>query len=570
MQWKSKTKRQERRLRKGVFLVSILLLSIALPVCRYGPRLYSRWEQHRLLAQARALLDAGDYRRSVLCLRQTLQLNPGNVEAVRIFADLADKTGKPDAVAFRERVSLLAPDSFDDAYAWATTALKYGDLAQAGEALAVLKRTGENREGYHEIAARIAVAARRPAEAKAEFSEALKLAPGDQPLQLEAAALDVQSNNAAVREAARQTLERLRKTPAQHTAALRALTAAYAFRGQLGPALPLARELATNSDASFEDRLIYLTILGSGRNPYFIAYLTGLQESVLNDPTRTAMLVSWLNTHGLAMMNSDWLATLPQDTVNKPPVAPETAETYILLAEWKKLKALTANPDWGDFEFMRLAYLSRALAQTGDSAGSDVQWKAAISAAADQPERLETLEKTAAAWRWDAKLEDLLWFIADNSKHPQQALETLANRYQHTGDTRKLYRAASGLLAHDPTNVALKNNWALLALLLHEDPDGALQAAQDLYNANSANPHIAATYAFALYMSNRTDDALDVMRKLPPEQLNIPSVAAYYGMMLAAIRSPEAGKYLDRAKEASLLPEEQKLLDKARRDIQEM
>ena len=68
-------------------------------------------------------------------------------------------------------------------------------------------------------------------------------------------------------------------------------------------------------------------------------------------------------------------------------------------------------------------------------------------------------------------------------------------------------------------------------------------------------------------MTNRTDDALAVMRKLPPEQLNIPTISAYYGIMLAAIHSPDASKYLNQAKSVSFLPEEARLMEKARQSV---
>jgi tetratricopeptide (TPR) repeat protein len=563
MIWRSKTKQKELRLRKGVVLLSLLILCVALPVCRYGPRVYSRWEQHRLITQTRSLLAANDYARAILCLRRILELNPANLEASRLFAELADKVGRPEAVSFRERVCLLAPDSFDDAYAWAVSALKFGDLTRASEALKILKKTGENRAGYHEIAARIAVAERRPVEAHAEFSEALKLTPGDQMLQLQAAVLDIQSKNPAVREAARQALERLRRTPEQHIGALRALAVCYAGSGQIDRALQIARELMTSPGANFEDRLTYLSILQGTRNPGFTSYLTGLQESARNDPVQIAMLADWMNTHGLAMLNNDWLATLPPKTIATPPVAPKAAKAYILLADWKKLQTFTATPGWDDLEFMRLAFLSRALAENGDATGSDAQWKVAISMTADRPDRLEMLEKTAAEWNWDARLEDLLWFIADNSKHPQQALQLLATRYQRTGDTRKLYRAVTDLHNHDPTNVPLKNNWILLALLLNADTDRATQAAEELYNSNRSDPHVVATYAFSLYMADRTDDALAVMGTLSPEQLSEPTISAYYGMLLAALRKPDASKYLGHSKGAPLLPEEEQLVERA-------
>ena len=77
MTWKSKTKQTERRLRTRSVLLTILILGVALPVCRYGPRLYSRWEQKRLGAETRRAIDAGDYRKAALSVRRIVELNSG-------------------------------------------------------------------------------------------------------------------------------------------------------------------------------------------------------------------------------------------------------------------------------------------------------------------------------------------------------------------------------------------------------------------------------------------------------------------------------------------------------------
>ena len=107
------------------------------------------------------------------------------------------------------------------------------------------------------------------------------------------------------------------------------------------------------------------------------------------------------------------------------------------------------------------------------------------------------------------------------------------------------------------------------AAALETDLDRAQAAARELYDAQPADPHAAATYAFALYTARRTDDALEVMRKLPPAQLQIPGIAAYYGLLLAAVRDPEAAKYLGLAQGARLLPEEEAIVRKAQVSLRE-
>ena len=66
----------------------------------------------------------------------------------------------------------------------------------------------------------------------------------------------------------------------------------------------------------------------------------------------------------------------------------------------------------------------------------------------------------------------------------------------------------------------------------------------------------------------RTQQALDVMNKLPPRELEQPAVAAYYGIILAAAGDKsKAAEYIKRGEQARLLPEEKALLWRARESL---
>ena len=72
------------------------------------------------------------------------------------------------------------------------------------------------------------------------------------------------------------------------------------------------------------------------------------------------------------------------------------------------------------------------------------------------------------------------------------------------------------------------------------------------------------TYAFSLYLQKQPADALAAFSQLKSEQLIEPSVATYYGLVLLANgRAAEAGKFLQAARQAKLLPEETALLARA-------
>jgi Flp pilus assembly protein TadD len=76
---------------------------------------------------------------------------------------------------------------------------------------------------------------------------------------------------------------------------------------------------------------------------------------------------------------------------------------------------------------------------------------------------------------------------------------------------------------------------------------------------------VASTYAFALHLQGRDKQGLAVLRKFQPSELTQPSVALYFGVLLAATgNAEEAVPWLQIAQtKGHLLPEEQELLSTA-------
>jgi predicted Zn-dependent protease len=106
-----------------------------------------------------------------------------------------------------------------------------------------------------------------------------------------------------------------------------------------------------------------------------------------------------------------------------------------------------------------------------------------------------------------------------------------------------------------------KNNLAAVSLLLNNQMSQAHQMAREVYQANPTNEVFASTYAWSLHVQGKSAEALQTMEKLAPRHLENPSIALYYGALLATNRQPEKAKlFLDIAARAQLLPEEKALL----------
>jgi hypothetical protein len=113
------------------------------------------------------------------------------------------------------------------------------------------------------------------------------------------------------------------------------------------------------------------------------------------------------------------------------------------------------------------------------------------------------------------------------------------------------------------------NNVVLLSLLRSTNIDQSISMATAAYNKDPTNPGLASTYAFALHLQGKTEDGLKIMRGLSEKELNDPSYAAYFGVLLVDGGTPdEARKYLEIAKGGKLLPEEEALVSKALEKLQ--
>ncbi len=151
-------------------LFIILLCCTVVGVAGYaGHRSYKVWKQKHLLAMARQFYAKGDAKSAQLSLRQALSVNPMNVEANRLAAEVAQAARSSEALIWRSRVVELNPKSTDDRLALAETAMIYHDYGVGTNALEGVSAEGKKTAAYHNIAGALAAAANQFPEAKAHF-----------------------------------------------------------------------------------------------------------------------------------------------------------------------------------------------------------------------------------------------------------------------------------------------------------------------------------------------------------------------------------------------------------------
>jgi hypothetical protein len=177
------------------------------------------------------------------------------------------------------------------------------------------------------------------------------------------------------------------------------------------------------------------------------------------------------------------------------------------------------------------------------------------------------LQRVAAGWRWDAEVERTLWTIVRGFPDQAWAHQTLFDRFTSRRDTNSMKELMSALQKSDASVARYNHDWALLTLLLDSSstPSSAKDMMRDLYKMDPTNPHYATGHAFALAQMRKGPEAVAVVQKLTPVELDYPPRQPYLAFIHGVARDA-AGveRAVKLGQGGTYLPEEQRLFERAR------
>jgi len=554
-------------------IVVVLLVIAAVAVAgHFAVRGYVSHRQGRLIRQARGYLEKDDTKRAALCVQRVLRSNPRNVEACRLRAELAERSRSPrEAFFWRSHVVDLNPRSADDRLALAQAALSLRDYASATNALEGVDAAGKKTAAYHNVAGAVAAAAGQTAAAEAHFLEVIRLEPQNAFPQLNLAVVRIISTNEATLTEARGMLRRISVNPtnsALRCRALRELAADALRHNQADSALALSRQLLLETNSVFADRFLRLSVLQRTHSAEFDSVLAEFRREATqgtNALNQIRELATWQVANSGPKDALAWLGSLPRTTRTNEPVAFLIAECQIALQDWRSLLATLDGQNWAELEFVRHAFKARGLRGQGLADAAKTEWELAMKGANAQRTSLVMLLRLAGQWNWQNEGEDLLWTIVNRYPSDKSAAQALGQVLYDAGRTRSLLTFFSQQTKIAPSDLSVKNNLAMTALLLDANELKPHDLAREVYQKAPTNASYASTYAFSLHLQKKDAEALKVMQQLKPKDLETPSIAGYYGLLLQATGDREKAKvYLQWAAKASLLPEEKKLFEQAK------
>jgi thioredoxin-like negative regulator of GroEL len=249
--------------------------------------------------------------------------------------------------------------------------------------------------------------------------------------------------------------------------------------------------------------------------------------------------------------------------MQRPPLAVAGAEALRQAGQWTALQAWTEGKDWGpDADFMRWAYGMQAAHMLGENRPAD-ELRRTLNSHADR-NSAHALFAGSLLYSWGrAEEAEELWWLA--AQHQDQsatdALGSLARHYQVRRDAEGQYRVFRQLHGLRPQDAAISNNYAFFALLTRRDQRKAEQLARANLAAEPQNQVYLATWAFALFMQNRAEEARRLLEPFAADAGRSPAVTFSYGLALAATgRQAEARPLLAGLSPESLTETEVKLI----------
>jgi len=322
-----------------------------------------------------------------------------------------------------------------------------------------------------------------------------------------------------------------------------------------------------SQQVTFGDYLLCLNFYRKLDDKKFRLLLDRVKPFAARNPSDLASLMDWMNNNGFAGEIVKWIDKLPGDEINSPPVSITVAGAYAEANNWSRLKRWTRSGSWGESEYLRLAYQAIATRQSQHAADIEFEtlWRSAEQATDERPEAELALARLASKWNLGIESEQLWLRIAKNPPMRREALDALARFYRAKNETRKLYDILQRLHESSPDEPPITADLARLGLNIGQNTKESQDLAKEAYDRAPNEVNCAVTYAFCLYRLGRNAEGVEIIKKLPADQLHDPHAAVYAALLLIDSNQADAAKeYIDAAGDGKIYAEEKQLLDEAR------
>jgi predicted Zn-dependent protease len=512
-----------------------------------------------LSLSAQRAVEARDFSSAWYWLQRLYRQKPDDLATNRLIAQFEEAEQSPEELTWRVRVIQIGPATMDDYTAWAAAALRLGQSGVALEALAHVPAQWRQNAGYHELLAGAYLADGQPDAADEHFATAARMEPGNPIHLINLATVRLQSADEAIRQEARAVLEKQAASTQQPLPAIRALLTDALRQRDAGRIAKYRAMMRGRTDRTLGDELS--SIAGAPDIATARAELSPLWDGVKKDPAHALQVAEWMMRHGDATEALAWLRALPAEMQTAIGIQMGEADAMTAARDWAGLRVFLTGKNWRTADCLRTALLVRCARETGAPAPA---WADAIAACHGDGAGMLLLARTADGWTWKNDAEALYWRISQlgfPSRGP--ALKALWNRYTEAENTDGLLRVAREQYKDEPADLAIRNNYAFLSLLMGYRTDEVSRIAREDIAQQPDSAILAATYAYSLYLAGHYADGLQALSHFDNRRMRAAGASLYLALLQAAAGdATAASRTAAEVNAEKLLPEERALLQK--------
>jgi len=541
----------------SAFLLSLIGYYLAWPEIR-------KWRQGRSLIEAENYENAGDYRRALLILEQTVQLYPQNWETRRRLANFLERMGQRLGLEAWKEIALAEPTDPQNLLGLAGAALRFGDLVAARQALEQLRQMGRTDAAYYRLSSGLALVTRDTQALEAALAELARLKPADQRVQLNLAIARLQSADPVLLEAGRLALVDLARSEPVRIRAV----------------VELLNDMARRWPRPTRERAAAFQRLASELTP---ARGPTLDRPEIGDPVErlisfamrqpapeaedTGALLSWLILNGRAAAGFEWLENLPERTRQSRLVTAAASEAALQTADWPHLRLLLLAGAWGALPSVAVnnAFAAREDRGQLSPAAQASQWATVLESCQAALPALRMLLRLSEAWNWPEEQHQVLTGITRAFAGETWAWRRLISQTLVRGDAEQLWQIYQRWSRAAPGDAMVQTEAAIMGHLLQKRGAPPVAVTAEFVRQHPAAPGPVVAHALALWRGQRLAEALPLLGALPADVFAEPRYALAYGLMLSETgRARESEQMLNRASADRMLPDEMLLIEQAR------
>lgn len=545
----------------GLFIVSVVLTKVLL-----WPAIKLRQAaEHKKTAQE--YLENENYRNAFSEVQKAILKNPEDIDSYAIALTASENSNEHHQYipAYLQRLMEIEPDNPYHFQKYVLLTLRLGATGEAKEVFANYPEAARNTQEYHQLGYSIGSALKDTNLAESHLSKLVELNPEDPTLHFFLSTLQLRSSETdSIRTNAQSSLEDLATTEDGKVPALRVLLSHSIVEKNIEQTKRYVSEIGDMEDLTIIDRLLILLAQKLIDESSFPEEVRNFLKEPIPDSVSIRLTLDFLVRNKMGTLAADWIETLSPESKEAPEVARKISQTYYEIEDWSRLKSSLIETNWGNEDYGRLLLLALTNRKEGDPISFQTNWKQCLVKVGTNQDALKSLFNTISSWGWLEESVEVLEIRFREKPEDEEIFQQLIAYFMSNGETDKAIETLSRRVEFLPEDANSKNNLALLSLISGVNETIAFNFAEENYNKDKTNPYFLTTWAFALAMRDRVNEAL------PEEQLSDSQRAVYIAYIyLEANKLDTAEAYTAKVDASSLFREEQALLNSTRAAIQE-